>query len=168
VPYLLRIATLGRWNDSTSPDWLSPGEMTADPLGDLKTIDGKLSVWVIDDEGENLDRVVAALAGARPRLDHFEFYLVGLTKVESDGFSIETSHGGSADPSANEKWHRDIIRISAPRLVKLASVLKHHGEPNTRLKKQVSQLLRSGLQAGNLIEAKLGKHILQDIGKTPG
>lgn len=64
MPLILRKIEKGRWNsDPQAVPWLPPGEVQAQALLDLAPKDNGLSVWLIEEDRSNLDRVVAALAG---------------------------------------------------------------------------------------------------------
>jgi len=44
------------------PEWLIEGEIPADPIFGLDTKSNKMSVWVVDNNGAYIERIVGALA----------------------------------------------------------------------------------------------------------
>ena len=84
MPRLLLVVEGSRWDFADDlAAWESRCDLPAAPLGDLRpSATNKLSVWVIDDDHRNLDRVIAGYAAARANIDRFEARLVDAAAVE--------------------------------------------------------------------------------------
>jgi hypothetical protein len=148
VPYLLRVITKSRWYRVF--DWVPPETVQADALRDLSTQNGALSVWEIDDDQSNLERVLAALAATRPSIQNIDFLLVDRQVVTDLGIVIESNHGDTPDPQANRRWHRDLIYLTAPLLAGLAVACRLRGYSMRRLEKQVRGLIVAGVRTDEL------------------
>jgi hypothetical protein len=70
---LLRTIRKSRYHQQA---WLGGGAMHADPLADFNTQDNCLSLWLIEGENSNLDRVLAAIAGTRQFAQNLDFALL--------------------------------------------------------------------------------------------
>ncbi|MBI3909964.1 MAG: hypothetical protein HY320_03410 [Armatimonadetes bacterium] len=154
MPFLLRAIRKNRWYLDERPDWLPPEEAHADTLADLNTAENALSVWHIDDDQANLRRVAAALAGTRQAISNLDYLLVDTRVIRDLGIEIEPNLGFSADPEANANWHRDLVKLSATQLAKLATVALKHGERARIPQKDVRTLLAEGRRAGQLPDLK--------------
>lgn len=130
--------------------WLSAEELQADAIGDLRSSDNKLSLYLIDeaDDAETL-RVVAALAANRERIANVDFALVDVEHLRSIDVSIEESSGDTADSHVNS-LHRDLIKLSATQIFKLAN----HIYDKQLLKRinqgKVEESIKSSLRAQQL------------------
>jgi len=51
------------------PDWLPAGEVPAEAVQDFRADGNELSVWYVEPDRSNLDRVLTAIAANR---EHFE------------------------------------------------------------------------------------------------
>lgn len=100
--------------------WLKPGEIPADPLGQLETKDNELSVFEINDDRNRIERVAAALAiGRRSDIDIVEYILFEQSILDSVGIKLRDDEGGTLDEEVNS-WHRNMIELSADKLVAFA------------------------------------------------
>lgn len=119
---LLRITNnWDKWR-KTDLDWLSQGDIPADPLTDLRTINNSLSVWVIDVNNPLLSRkrIAVAFAATRHRLDKLDYLVFNSELVDSLGIQILREKGKSADIELNKKYHCNLLKISARTLFELA------------------------------------------------
>jgi hypothetical protein len=148
VPLLLRTITKSRWYREF--DWVPRDEVQADALKDLGATEGALSVWEVDDQRGNLERILTALAASRESLQHMDYLLVEQDRVLELGISVEANSGDTLDADANESWHRDLTQLTARRLVDLAHVCRQHGEPGRRLQKELLAAIREGITAHHL------------------
>lgn len=138
---LLRKIRQGRWLPSDEGTWIPNGEIQADPLGDLSTTNGKLSVWVVSDDRANLDRVVAALAANCDKVSNIDYLIFNEETVVDPRFKVELTKGNSHDKGANTKWHRDLVELTAGKLVELARSMFHCCEKRRLLPKDVAKLI---------------------------
>ncbi len=121
--FLIKV-TWGRWQ--TDLPWLPVGELQAAALLDLRFSNNKLSIWKIEDDSSNLDRVITALAASKGKMSIENVDYVILSQVVLDGLSlnIEKSPGGTLDGIANKEWHYDIIKLTASKVLAIAQRIK--------------------------------------------
>jgi hypothetical protein len=90
----LRMVRCHRWDIEGNP-WLGEGEVPAGAFIDLKTDKNALSVWRFDGDQSTLDRLVAALAANREKLDHFEYALANEEAIPT--IKVQQTPGESPD-----------------------------------------------------------------------
>lgn len=148
MPYLMRIVRSGRW---LPPDWLPPGEPPADILEDLQTRGtNALSLWLIEEDRSNLERVAAALASGRDSFSNLDYRLVPTGWLTRYRIVAAATPGKTADTEANDRWHRDLSHLTANRLVSVARCMWRRDAPGRLSEKRVKQLLSDGIQSGQL------------------
>jgi hypothetical protein len=166
VSYILRVIRKSRWYLDDSCDWLRPDEPWGDCLRDLATDEGNLSVWWIDRDRSNLDRVLAALASTRESIGTFDYRLTPLEWVRRYGLTIVKCPGQTADDLANERWHWDLRHLSAHRVVIAARCLWRRGESARLTPPRVERLLRDGLARGNLDRGRMDNRLVERLDRT--
>lgn len=146
-------------------DWIQEGDVAADALSNLRTTGNTLSVWQIDENRTNLDRVVAALAAGRMKLDKFDYALIDRQALEPLGIRLVKEAGGSSDQDANARWHHDITGLSGSTLLELAYTLQTRAEFKRIHKKNVRNLIVASIDNRFIdpthLEAKLRKDLVQ-------
>lgn len=108
----------------TIPD----GDVQADALSDLRTKENALSVWLIDDDRVNLNRILAALAATRDALVKLDYALISQHDLGSLRIEIVSNKGVSCDAEANARWHRDVRGLSGRKLVEFAATVRANAE----------------------------------------
>jgi hypothetical protein len=156
MPFLMRTVRKGRWHQQ---DWLPVGEPPADALADISTQSNELSVWLIEDDRSNLNRVAAALAAARDSVSNLDYRLVPVGWVGIHRIPVQATEGRTADLQANQKWHRDIPRLTASRLLSLARCMWRRGVAGRISERRVEELLLSGLRTGQLGRERLNQKL---------
>jgi len=137
---LLRTIKRGRWLEAPAG---KPGRAPGDALLDLQTRDNKLSVWVIEDDGSNLDEVVGSIALSREALSHLDYVTFELDMVAKLGLDVRESEGATPVLAAN-RWHREVVELSAEDVAELADDLFRRERARVReaeVKSIVAQLL---------------------------
>ena len=131
------------WWDKSRDDfsWFGEGELVADVLKKLSTVDGALSTYIVDDDKTKIDRVVAALASGRTKIENFDYMLVP-TDVVLKNFLSDNSNGRTPDSGVNE-WHLDIVHLTPAKLFQLAYIYRNHKESLCRMLKPA---VKSALQ----------------------
>ena len=136
--------------------WLPAGEFPAAPLADLKTsLASSLSVWHIEDDRSNLDRVIAALAANRQHPEKFDYILIAEHLLADAGLQAQGTMGSSKDPEANNQWHRDLVELTSSKLVQLARLIYQHAVRDRVLEPRVKELVASAVNAGRIASATL-------------
>lgn len=114
MPFYLRVINKNRWYRSSPPSWLPENEIPAQCLADVvPKPEESLSLWRIDDDRSNLNRVTAAIAAARRNLDKLDYALFPIAIIDLLGLSVAQSPGKTPDNVANTTWHWEIIELTA-------------------------------------------------------
>jgi len=151
------------WAEGDIP-WLPAGEFPAAPLADLRTsLTSSLSVWLIEDDRSNLERVVAALTATRDHLDKYDYILFDERLIGDAGVHAEDTGGRSLDGEANDRWHRDLVQLTSSHLVQLARLIHRHGQPDRVLEPRVKELITGAVRAGLINSARLKDQLRQDV-----
>jgi len=141
---LRKLEKKSHW-DRASEQSLSALGAGADVLRDLNTSSGTLSVYRIEDDNGNLDRVIAALCANRNVLSNFDYVLIPEESVQEIA-SVKDTHGETKDEAVNG-WHRDVTGLSVGKVVRLIECILP-AERERILRKQVEAILRESLQQG--------------------
>ena len=161
----LRKINKNKWFEAgtTSP---ALEELRADPVGDLATSGGgKLSVWVVEDGDQNLERVVCALASTMSSLQHMSFITFDPEDLVPLGVEHEHNEGDSRDIEANRKWHYDLVIPTAIKLVHFARHLWAQSTPQIILQKQLRAYMLKAIEAGTIRRDKLAPKIQEELAK---
>lgn len=151
------------WNSDDSP-WIPPGDIPAAPLTDLRTSpNSELSVWYVEDNRTNLERIVAALAGTRDHCDKFDFALFPEVVLTQAQIQSKNSMGNSADRDANSSWHRDLVELTASKLSTLARLIREQGAIERRFEKQVIELIADGVKQGRIEALRLKPALRKNV-----
>jgi len=165
VALALRKIRRARWHREEEHDlsWVPHDDIVADPLADLSTTNGGLSVWLVEEDLSNLTRVLAAFASTTDRLTNLDYVLFDPTLLTSLGVGLDHTEGGTADREANQHWHRDLVRLSGRTLVELARIIKTDGREGRAPAKQLKQLIVGAIQAGRIDRSLLNTGLGRDI-----
>ena len=142
--------------------------MVADPLGDLATENGTLSVWEVGDDRSNLDRLLAALAANRDYLANVDYVVFDQRHLRRVGIEIRQSVGDTPDEGVNALWHRDLCHVSGHRLVQLTQAILKTGQTERRNREEVRHLLRRAVQAGMVSVGRLRPSVAAEIARATG
>lgn len=122
----------------TDFSWLAPDELIGDVFDDiLPRGGGKLSVYIFDDD-EDIVRICTALAIGRNSRSNADYVIIDEDILKNEGFEYIYSSGKTAYESVNVR-HNDIIKLSSSELLRLAKILKIHGEFNTISWKKIAK-----------------------------
>lgn len=163
---LLRKVRDRRWSAADGLPWLDEGDIPADPLADLITQENSLSLWQIEDDRGNLNRVVAAMAATCDNISHFDYAIFDEAIPISLGIDLEHAPGETPDAEANAAWHYNLVRLSGTKMVDLAKLILREGERDRMTRKRVQSLLAEAVVAGNLEMASLKEKIRAKIDPT--
>lgn len=146
---LLRTVRENRWYKEPAAAWLQEGDVPADPLGDLATTQNTLSVWQVEPDRSNLERVVRAVAIGKQKVADAGWVLFDSDLLEPLGIAVKDVPGATKDAHANQ-WHRDLVDLSGSKLVALARAIFDHGESGTITKKRMVDLIEQGIKQHDL------------------
>jgi hypothetical protein len=154
------------WTADTTP-WVSPGDIPATPVSDFNTsIDSKISVWYVERDESNLERIIAGMAATRETADKFDYVLFPEDVLNQAGVTAQAAPSRSKDRDANAKWHRDLVEMSVSKLIKLVELVHREGIVSRSSERHVIALIRKSIDAG-LIEKRalhenLSKHLSEN------
>jgi len=154
VALLLRKIKRERWRPLEDETWLPPGEILADPMADLGTSRGSLSVWFVDESRSNLDRILSALAGNCDYVSTIDYLLFDSQVLVESSLKLLQSEGNTPDTEANKVWHRDIVELSAGALAALGRRV-FRCEKGRRLDRQILDLLLQAVRSRWIDPGKL-------------
>ncbi len=154
MSFLLRKVRKNKWYKTETTVWLLPGEFQSDLLGDLATSGNKLSVYRVEHDCSNLERVVAALAANCDKIANFDYVLFEDTILKDIGIKSEQTKGETPDETVNN-CHLDLIELSAFRLVDLAKQVLNRGKVERFSPSEVTNLLAESIHKGYLDKAKM-------------
>ncbi|MEH2299367.1 MAG: hypothetical protein V7K88_10110 [Nostoc sp.] len=143
-----------KWYKTETTAWLLLGEFQSDLLGDLATSGNKLSVYRVEDDCSNLERLVAALAANCDRIANFDYVLFEEKILKDIGIKSEHTKGETPDETVNN-CHLDLIELSAFRLVDLAKQILDRGKVERFSPLKVTNLLADSIKKGYLNKAKM-------------
>ena len=131
------------------PPWLPPGEVPAEAIQDFRADGNELSVWYIEPDRSNLDRVLAAIAANREHFEKIDYAVFDDAVVDRCGVTIRSTLGKLPDEYANRTWHRDLVELTGRKLVALAESIATGAAERKQMSK-VRDLLALGAHAGHI------------------
>jgi hypothetical protein len=140
-----------RWYKADAQAHLDAGDVPADPLGDLRTSENKLSVYQVAEDDSNIERIARALACSRQYLDDVGYVLFDVSVLEKASIELDPNDGTTVDSVVN-RCHADLVDLTGNKLVALARLILLEGESDTILKKRIVQLVQEGLSSMELPE----------------
>ncbi|MBI3466145.1 MAG: hypothetical protein HY000_24285 [Planctomycetes bacterium] len=138
--------------------------MPADLLADLNTRGNRLSVWVVEHEA-SVERIVAALAAMLGKVREFSYLSFDEEIVSKAGIKVEETKGTTQDKTVND-WHRDLIDLSAQKLVELCGVLRERGKPERKMPKEVDAILAQAVREQRIDRRQLQPGVASRIDKV--
>lgn len=152
MAYLLRKIRKIRWTQEF--DWLLDEDLQADSLGDLSTSSNELSVYHINENRDNLSRVIAALAVNSKDYSNFDYALFDENIINHLRINIKKSKGETADDQVNQ-WHSDLHELAALKLLELAKAIKKNAIIERKMPKEVLALVADSLQSNFLDRSRI-------------
>jgi hypothetical protein len=147
VPFVLRSGRRPRWYPDANIE-----EALKDLIAD---VNNKISVWHIEDDYSNLNRVISALATSRHEIENFDYILIGYRILSDLNIMLESMPGTSADEEANRLWHRNLCDVTGQKRRALAQMIKASCGPVRLPQKDVAALLADGIIAGHIDRGKM-------------
>ena len=148
------------------PDWpLDDDDVQAKALQSLQASGNALSVWEVDADRGNLERILAALSANRRNLDKLDYALIDRRCVRELSLSSVPRPGDSLDQGANQQWHQEMTRLSGRGVLRLAVAIRTHAELGRLQKPRVAQLINHSLESGFIRRADVADSILREMGR---
>lgn len=148
MPLVLRKIKKAKWYKNGVVSWLKEGELQADALTDLKTTNNRLSVWLVQDDKSNLDRIITALASKCEYSTNIDFALLDQSILEQLVIKWEKTIGDSHDDEINHISHLDLIELTARKLYQFAHKIKTNGTTTRYPEKKVINLVIGAIKMG--------------------
>lgn len=166
MPSLLRVIRKDNWYTNREvPEWLPEGDLPGDVLSDFQTTHCGLSVWLVDDDRGNLEAILAAFACTRKSIDKIDYLLIDADVVNTLGLALEQCPGVTPDDQVNQHWHRDLKRLSAARILEIASIF--FPERCTQCQRvppqKVQELVANAIDSGRLERNRIADGIIKQI-----
>ncbi len=146
MPLLIKLDNKRMWD---RPDWLAAGEVPAEAVQDFRADGNELSVWYVEPDQSNLDRVLTAIAANREHFEKIDYAVFDDAVVDRCGIAVQATPGQLPDEHANRTWHRDLVELSGRKLVSLAESIAV-GSAERRQMAQVKALLSAAARAGHI------------------
>lgn len=167
MSYALRMINKNRWyRDAKSYPGKGKNDAPSDTLLDLAPKQNELSVWLVDEQYTNLNRLLASLAANRERIDVFDYALFSIEIFEQVGIQVQQTFGDSPDADSN-KSHLALLNLTATQLADLAVCIWY--SPTTSvgrlLGKKVSTLIIEAIRSGNFKLEELKPKMRSEIEK---
>lgn len=153
MPFLLRKIRKSRWY-TEDLSWLNSDELQADSLSDMVTTANKLSVYRINDDKSNLNRVAAALVANCENISNFDYLLFDELLLQILEIKSEETQANTPDESVNN-WHLDLVELSLTKLVNLAIEASKKGEKKRILQNDIKQYLVDSFRKNYIDRAKV-------------
>jgi hypothetical protein len=154
MPFILRKIRKARWHRNDVLDWLLPDEIQADSLLDLSTKDNQLSIYIVEDDRSNLERIIAALAGNCDFISNVDYALLPAEVLSENEIEVAGVKGETSDEQVNEA-HRDLIHLSASKILELAKSIGTKGERTRLTAKRVSEMIGRSIANGYIDKTRL-------------
>lgn len=150
MPLLLRKIRKSKWYKSLNVPWLTAGELQADALGNLKTENNKLSLWHIEDDNSNINQVLVALLTTLDVPSNIDIALIDSNIVSGIGIKTESTKGNTKISDVNINWHRNLIELTANKLVQLAHVIMQHASFKRYSEDEALSLVQKAIDTGKI------------------
>jgi hypothetical protein len=141
-----------KWFKAPAQAFLANNDSPADVLSDLRTDENRISVFMLADDQSNLKRVMRALAVNKHKLETIAYVIFDSRVVADAGIEMIDVPGVTPDAEVN-RLHRDLV-LTGRKMVELAiGILREGEEVAAILRAEVINLVREGIEAGELPDA---------------
>lgn len=152
MPKFLIKVKKARWENI--PDFVPIDDVAADCVADLRIEGNSLSIWQVEDDQANVNRVLVALAARCQSVSNADYVLFDDSIPGDLGLRVQLSVGQTPDDHANG-WHRDLVQLTGLQLVKLAARIVQTARIDRISEKRMAQLLREALIKGQLDQGRV-------------
>jgi len=140
---MLRLVIGDRWHPVIEGD-------ISEALLDLKTVEGKLSVWHIEENKSNLNDVLVALATTRNGTRDLEYVLFNEQLLTELDIQCEKSRGETLYEEVNINWHRDLLDLTETKCERLARALMEKGQFDILIKDWILRYMANAVHSGQI------------------
>jgi hypothetical protein len=146
MPLLIKLDNKRMWD---RPEWLPAGEVPAEAVQDFRADGNELSVWYVEPDHSNLDRVLTAIAANREHFEKIDYAVFDDAIVDRCEITIRPTPGQLPDEHASRTWHRDLVELSGRKLVSLAESIAA-GSAERKPMNQIRDLLSVAARVGHI------------------
>lgn len=146
MPLLVKLNNRRLWD---KPEWLPKGDVPAQALLDFKIENHEMSVWFVEPNNSNLDRVLTALAANRNFIDKIDYAVVDEKAITDWDIKRRQTQGKSPDDHASKEWHWDLMELSGLKLLGLAVSIEG-SSPQRKSLATVKGLLTAAAREGRI------------------
>lgn len=170
MPHIVRKITSKRRFDKPSPEypWIAAGDVQADAVTDLRTSSNCLSIYLVHEQEEAVDRVIAALAATRDRFDALDYVVLDIEDFiefqQEFQIRLDNTPGNTPDDTVNT-WHRNLIELTDRKVVELAKAFVFHGQKIRKLRPQIKALVEQGVVNETLLKSRMNPKLLSRVKK---
>ncbi len=163
MAFYLRKVSYQRWILPDAP-WLAKGDIPADPFYDLRTDGNALSIYRVDSDKGNVERIVVAMA-ATSKYTHkpVDYLLFDDSLPLALGIQVVKSNGKTRDDTVNSNWHYDLVELTANTLQRLLQSLWNSCELDRKYKKELLPLIKKAVQTGQIPKERLPSEWQQQL-----
>ena len=167
MPRFLRKIRMSRWAKEGNLSWVPNDDLPADPLADLATLGNTLSLCQIEDDNSNIDAVIVALVATMDSVQSIDYIIFPAGLIAAAGIECRQTLGKTPFEPA-QKWHRDLVSVSALRLVALAKDLFASGEKARIPRHEILRLLTGAVKSGHVDLDALKEGVRADVARSLG
>ena len=144
--------------------WLGTDDVQGDATRCLRTKRSSLSVYVLEDPGLQMDRVVAALALTRDRLNELDLAIVPENVLDLCTIQRCYVRGETPDPEVN-KWHCNLVKLTVAKIAQLAAAIRSQGEIERYQPKQVQAAIQQSLLTNSIVSTEINSDLIPSLEK---
>lgn len=148
MPFVLRKIRRSRWRRDSHTGRLSDNGLRS-ARRDLCLPGDSLSVYLVNDDKSNLERVITALAANSMSLDAVDYIMMDVRELNALDIETEETPGRTPDSEVNA-CHLDLLNLTDSKLDRLAHAFRDKGESDRYAKKGLKQMILEAVRVGNI------------------
>lgn len=144
-------------------DWLPKKDVQSDTLGYcLRTQQNALSIYNVGNE-QQINRVVAALALNRSRLNHIDLAVVPIEVLSVVDVVTNNDVLGKTPDSGVNQWHSNLLQLSVTKLACLAKAILDRGSIYRLQERVVCEAIELSLKNNWVILEKVEETLIESL-----
>jgi hypothetical protein len=164
VPLLIRKIKKRKWDKPEASPGAPDSPVPAEPIADFCTVNNEISVWHIEEDQANLERVITALSANTDFVSNFDYAIFDAQIVLDLALELKATPGGSPDDEANQKWHRDIVVATADNLCALVKSIYGQCAKERISEADIRSNLKKAIESTQIAVARLPVKLRKDLG----
>ena len=108
-----------------------------------------MSVYLVNDDKSNLERIITALAANSDSLDSTDYIMMDINELDVLGIQKLETPGQTLDSEVNT-CHMDLLDLTSSKLDSLAHAFRDKGESDRFYKKDLKQMILEAIRVGNI------------------